>query len=143
MTYARNIYRQTHKGPRVRGAWLEADQKIRRHVGEAKIYQNADGTFSASYFLGPPQKGHEFQERIETSGHTLEWLIQAATDDQFQIAMAPSRHRGGGRRPDPALGQDRPMRPALPRIARIGALPGTHATGHPRDGGFAQSAPSG
>ena len=84
MTYARNVYRRTHKG-QVRGAWLEADQKIRRHIEEAKIYQNGDGTFSASYFLGPHQS-HQFQERIETSGHTLEWLIQAATDDQLKSA---------------------------------------------------------
>ena len=84
MTYARNVYRRAHKG-QVRGAWLEADQKIRRHIEEAKIYQNGDGTFSASYFLGPHQS-HQFQERIETSGHTLEWLIQAATDDQLKSA---------------------------------------------------------
>jgi len=84
MTHARNVYRRAHKG-QVRGAWLEADQKIRRHVEEARIYQNSDGTFSASYFLGPHQ-GHQFQERIETSGHTLEWLIQAVSDEQLKSA---------------------------------------------------------
>ena len=82
LTYARNRYRDANKG-QVRGAWLEADQKIRRHIEEARIYQNEDGTFSASYFLGPHQS-HQFQERIETSGHTLEWLVQAASDQQLR-----------------------------------------------------------
>jgi len=82
MTYARNRYRDANKG-QVRGAWLEADQKIRRHIEEARIYQNEDGTFSASYFLGPHQS-HQFQERIETSGHTLEWLVQGTTDEQLR-----------------------------------------------------------
>ena len=82
LTYARNAYRDANKG-QVRGAWLEADQKIRRHIEEAKIYQNGDGTFSASYFLGPHQS-QQFQERIETSGHTLEWLVMAATDKQLK-----------------------------------------------------------
>jgi hypothetical protein len=82
LSYARNAYRRANQG-RVRGAWLEADQTIRRRVEEARIYQNGDGTFSASYLLGPHQS-HQFQERIETSGHTLEWLVLAATDEQLK-----------------------------------------------------------
>ncbi len=84
LTYARNAYRTAHNG-RVRGAWLEADQKIRGHVEEARLYQNDDGTLSASYFLGP-HKSHDFSERIETSGHTLEWLVLAASDQQLRSA---------------------------------------------------------
>jgi hypothetical protein len=82
LTYARNAYRKAHSG-RVRGAWLEADQKIRRHVEEAKLYQNDDGSLSASYFLGP-HKSHDFSERVETSGHTLEWLVLAASEKQLR-----------------------------------------------------------
>jgi hypothetical protein len=82
LTYARNRYRDTHRG-QIRGAWLEADQKIRRYIEEARTYQNEDGTFSASYFLGPHQS-HQFQERVETSGHTLEWLVQGASDQQLR-----------------------------------------------------------
>jgi hypothetical protein len=82
LTYARNVYRNANKG-QVRGVWLEADQKIQRHVQESRIYQNDDGTFSASYFLGPHQS-HQFQERVETSGHTLEWLVMAVSDEQLR-----------------------------------------------------------
>ena len=82
LTYARNAYRRAHSG-RVRGAWLEADQKIRRYVEEAKLYQNDDGSLSASYFLGP-HKSHDFSERVETSGHTLEWLVLAASEKQLR-----------------------------------------------------------
>ncbi len=82
LTYARNVYRNAHEG-RVRGAWLEADQKIRRFQAEAKAYQNSDGSFSASYFLGP-HLSTDFSERIETSGHTLEWLVLAASDKELK-----------------------------------------------------------
>ena len=82
LTSARNAYRRAHAG-QLRGAWLEADQKIQRHLEEAKLYQNEDGTFSASYFVGPHQS-HDFSERVETSGHTLEWLVLAVPREQLR-----------------------------------------------------------
>lgn len=82
LTSARNAYQRAHRG-QLRGAWLEADQKIQRHLEEARLYQNDDGTFSASYFTGPHQS-YDFSERAETSGHTLEWLVLAASREQLQ-----------------------------------------------------------
>jgi hypothetical protein len=74
LSYARNRYIQT-KQP-MRGIWLEADQKIKRYVEEARQLQNSDGSFSASFFEGP-NHSTDFSERLATSGHTLEFLIMA------------------------------------------------------------------
>jgi hypothetical protein len=72
--YARNAYMQT-KQP-LRGTWLEADQKIQRFIAEARALQNSDGSFSKHFFKG---RGHsdDFNTRITSSGHMIEWLMVA------------------------------------------------------------------
>eukprot|EP00913_Durusdinium_trenchii_P008866 g8332.t1 len=74
LTYARNVYLKT-KRP-LRGHWLAADQKIQKYIAQAKALQNPDGTFSTEYFEG---RGHSrsFEKRLNTSGHTLEFLVSA------------------------------------------------------------------
>lgn len=74
LAYARNKYLAT--GQPLRGVWLEADQKIKRYIEEARSLQNADGTFSSKHFAGPGWTA-EFTPRIATSGHQLEWLMVA------------------------------------------------------------------
>ena len=81
LTYARNRYLKT-KRP-LQGVWLQADRLIKQHVEIAKAYQNQDGSFSASYFDGPHYSA-EFMTRLETTGHTLEWLSLALNDEQMQ-----------------------------------------------------------
>ena len=78
---SRNAYLST--GRPLRGVWLEADQKIKRYVAEARAYQNPDGTFSASFFKG---KNHssDFKTRLGTSGHTLEFLMVALSDEELK-----------------------------------------------------------
>ncbi|MCA9020193.1 MAG: hypothetical protein KDA74_08635, partial [Planctomycetaceae bacterium] len=44
LSYARNTYKNS--GQRLRGYWLEADQKIQRYIEEARAMQNLDGSFS-------------------------------------------------------------------------------------------------
>lgn len=78
ITYARNAYRKT--GDALRGAWLEADQKIRRYIEEARSNQNSDGTFSSQYFRGRGQ-ARDFATRVSTSGHMLEFLMLALPDE--------------------------------------------------------------
>lgn len=72
--YARNAYLQTRQP--LRGTWLEADQKIQRFIAEAKSLQNPDGSFSTHFFKG---RGHsnDFNTRITSSGHMIEWLMVA------------------------------------------------------------------
>ena len=72
--YARNSYLQT-KRP-LRGIWLEADQKIERFIAEARALQNSDGSFSVHFFKGSGY-GNDFNQRITSSGHMIEWLMVA------------------------------------------------------------------
>jgi len=81
LAYARNQYLKT-KRP-LRGVWLQADQRIKRYIQEARAYQNSDGSFSSNYFQG---YGHsrDFEERLSTSGHILEFLMMALPDKDLQ-----------------------------------------------------------
>lgn len=74
LAYARNAYLQKHG--QLRGAWLEADQKIQRYITTAKAMQNRDGSFATGFFKSA---GHsqDVEERLKTSGHMLEWLMMA------------------------------------------------------------------
>jgi hypothetical protein len=74
LALARNSYMQKHG--RLNGAWLEADQKLQSYIAAAKAGQNPDGTFSSAMFKGRGYS-NDFNERIKTSGHMLEWLMAA------------------------------------------------------------------
>jgi hypothetical protein len=81
LTFARNAYIKT--GRPLRGVGLEADQKIQRYIYEARYYQNADGTFSTNYFSGK-SFSNKFETRLNTSGHTLEFLVLALPRQRLQ-----------------------------------------------------------
>jgi hypothetical protein len=74
LSLARNSYMQKHG--RLNGAWLEADQKLQSYIAAAKAGQNPDGTFSSAMFKGRGYS-NDFNERIKSSGHMLEWLMAA------------------------------------------------------------------
>lgn len=74
LALARNAYLKKHG--RLTGAWLEADQKLQSYIAAAKSGQNPDGTFSSAMFKGRGFS-NDFNERIKTSGHMLEWLMAA------------------------------------------------------------------
>ncbi|MEX2285560.1 MAG: hypothetical protein WD648_00645 [Planctomycetaceae bacterium] len=78
---ARNVYFMT--GKPLRGAWLEADQKIKRYVQETRYNQNSDGTFSTNYFRGRGFS-NDFVTRIGTTGHTLEFLMLALPEPSLK-----------------------------------------------------------
>lgn len=71
LAYSRNGFLAS--GRQLYGPWFEADQKVRRHIEIARMYQNPDGTFSSNSFAGP---GHseDFEKRLGTTGHILEFL---------------------------------------------------------------------
>jgi len=83
--FALSLARNSHiySGRPLRGIWLEADQKIKRHIAEARSLQNQDGTFSSSYFAGPG-KSEDFGKRIATSGHILEFLMVSVDDTELE-----------------------------------------------------------
>jgi len=74
LAYARNAYLRKHG--QLRGTWLEADQKLKQYIAAAKALQNADGTFSTQFFKGRGYSA-DFNERLKSSGHMLEWLMMA------------------------------------------------------------------
>ncbi|QDT42609.1 hypothetical protein Pan241w_26950 [Gimesia alba] len=80
LAYARNTYQNS--GQRLSGFWLEADQKIQRYIEEARAMQNFDGSFSYDYFF-QKSASNNFQERLETTGHTLEFLMMALPDKRL------------------------------------------------------------
>lgn len=77
---ARNKYLMD--GRPLRGAWLEADQKIQRYVQIARSLQNPDGSFSSEFYEG---RGHtrDMNERFNTTGHTFEFLSIGLSDAQL------------------------------------------------------------
>lgn len=81
LAYARNRYIAT--GKPLRGVWLEADQKIRRFVQEARTMQNPDGSFSADYFQGR-RYDPDFTKRLPANGHMLEWLMIALPQNDLK-----------------------------------------------------------
>ncbi|WP_437185758.1 hypothetical protein SH668x_002874 [Planctomicrobium sp. SH668] len=74
LAYARNAYLQKHG--RLQGSWLEADQKIQQHISAAQSMMNRDGSFSTQFFKARGMS-NDFNERIKSSGHMLEWLMVA------------------------------------------------------------------
>ena len=81
LAHARKYYLQ--KNRHLRGIWLEADQKIKRYLQEARVYQNRDGTFSSNHFNGY-KYSRDFETRLSTSGHVLEFVVMAASDRQLK-----------------------------------------------------------
>ena len=69
-------------GGEVTGGWLAAKKKIVEAVKTSRAYQQPSGAFSTAYFRRAgtsPDKALE----INTTGHTLEFLTLALTDEQL------------------------------------------------------------
>ncbi len=81
LAYARNAYLVQHG--ELRGAWLEADQKVQRFISMAQTMQNGDGSFSSKYFKSRGA-ATDLDERIRTSGHMFEWLMMALPTSRLE-----------------------------------------------------------
>lgn len=77
-------YLHLRNGGKNEGVWKAAESKIRSYKQLAHDLQNKDGSFSTDYFKGPGKK-QDAQLRISTTGHTLEWLALAMTDEELQL----------------------------------------------------------
>lgn len=66
------------------GVWGEVATKIEDCKAKALAFQNDDGSFSANY-VSKPGKSLDLQMRIATTGHVLEWLALAMTDDELRL----------------------------------------------------------
>ena len=80
LTRARDKYLKT--GGRLRGVWLQADQKIRQHIEIARSLQNSDGSFSSESYKGPMHT-NDVNLRFNTTGHTMEFLSIALPQERL------------------------------------------------------------
>jgi hypothetical protein len=71
------------RGGKTTGVWDDVVQKVEEHKRLAQKYQNPDGSFSTNWFAGRGEaKGAD--ARIATTGHILEWLALALTDEELR-----------------------------------------------------------
>jgi hypothetical protein len=73
------------KGGKTEGVWKDLADNAVRHQQLARKYQNPDGSFSTSFFNGPGSNP-DMERRINTSGHTLEWLALSLPDAELKAA---------------------------------------------------------
>jgi hypothetical protein len=71
------------KGGREEGVWKGITEKTLKYRDLAKQLQNADGFFSTDFFRGPGRAPDQ-QLRMNTTGHTLEWLALALPDEELR-----------------------------------------------------------
>ncbi len=81
LTWAYHLHLKN--GGKRTGVWADVEKKIEHYKKRAKELQNPDGTFSTDYFVGP---GHAdvADLRIGTTGHVVEWLALAMTEDELK-----------------------------------------------------------
>src|SRR5581483_2522888 len=71
------------QGGKTEGVWKDIVAKTRHHRDLAKKYQNPDGAFSTDFFRGPGNSTDKAL-RINTTGHTLEWISLALSDEELR-----------------------------------------------------------
>ncbi len=82
LSLAINAYLAANPDAKLTGAWAKADAKVQDAIKKTQEYQQPDGAFSAQYFARAASTPDE-EERIGTTGHTLEFLCFAMTDEQL------------------------------------------------------------
>jgi len=65
------------------GGWKKAEDLIQDSLKKARAYQQPDGSFSANLFVRPCSSP-EVDTTLHSTGHTLEWLAVALTDQQLR-----------------------------------------------------------
>jgi hypothetical protein len=81
LTWAYHLH--LNKGGKETGVWKDVAEKIRTYKKLARKYQNPDGSFSSRYLAGPGNTS-DVQVRIGTTGHVLEWLALALSDEELR-----------------------------------------------------------
>ncbi len=81
LTWVYHLHLQ--KGGKREGVWQEVADTLLLYQQKAKQYQNPDGSFSTSFFRGPGNDP-SMQLRMNTTGHTLEWLSLWLTDEELK-----------------------------------------------------------
>jgi hypothetical protein len=81
LCWAHHLHLQ--KGGKTEGVWRGVPEKVTQFSRLAQQYQNADGGFSTNYFRS---RGNVADRniRINSTGHIVEWLALALTDDELR-----------------------------------------------------------
>jgi hypothetical protein len=82
LTWVYHLHLQ--QGGKTEGVWKAIADRTARYRDNARQSQNPDGALSTSYFQGwgnSPDK----QLRINTTGHMLEWLALAVSDEELKM----------------------------------------------------------
>jgi hypothetical protein len=66
----------------VDGVYSLAERHVANYVNYAYSLQNPDGSFSTEWFKGPGREA-DVDRRLKTTGHTLELLLYAGTEQQL------------------------------------------------------------
>lgn len=77
------LNRHKAAGGQLTGAWKAADDKVRDCVATAKKFQNPDGSLSTNWFQRPGN-APDVRERLGCTGHALEFVILASTDEELR-----------------------------------------------------------
>ncbi len=74
--------KRVKRGEPVDGDYLRAKKFVQNYQRYAYRLQNSDGSFSTEWFRG---RGNEqdIDRRLKTTGHLLEWLLYASTDQEL------------------------------------------------------------
>jgi hypothetical protein len=81
MTWAYHLH--VKKGGKVTGPWLDVEARIAEFKAKARKMQNPDSSFSTDYFKSSANV-NDPHVRIGTTGHIVEWLSLAMTDDELK-----------------------------------------------------------
>jgi hypothetical protein len=71
------------KGQPLDGEYLQAKKIVDSYRQHAYRMQNPDGSFSTEWFRGRGAE-KDIERRLKTTGHTLEWLLYAATEKEVK-----------------------------------------------------------
>jgi hypothetical protein len=79
---ALTVKKRQASGLPVDGAYAEAARFVANYQNYAYRLQNKDGSFSTSWFKGPGDEA-DIDRRLKTTGHILEWLLYASSEEQL------------------------------------------------------------
>ncbi len=85
LSIAVNRYMQDTGTPadKLTGGWKRAYDVVQDCIGKARSFQQPDGSFSAQFFLRPGSSP-DVDTTLHSTGHTLEWLAVALTQQQLE-----------------------------------------------------------
>lgn len=77
------LKRYREGGGPLTGGWKKAHSKVQQAIQDARRFQGPDGGFSTRFFQEPLGPG-DLGLRISTTGHVLEFLCVALSDDELR-----------------------------------------------------------